>query len=203
MSQQERHIMGAEQRALERRHDLQSLLGSAPLLEGEDAAAYDELQRRVYSAVTPADILEEIWVRDVVDLVWETMRLRRLKAKLMQSASHEGLERLLKPLTGYWSNTDLVNDWVRRDRDAIKKVNSLLKQAGLDQEAIAAQTLAAKLDGVERIDRMIMQTEARRNAVLREVDRHREALARRLREAAAIEDAEFTELAPPQRDAAE
>ena len=204
MPKQKRRITAPGQGPSGSRRDLQSLLGPAPLLEGEDAAAYDELQRRVHSAVAPADVLEEIWVRDVVDLLWETMRLRRLKAKLMQSAAHEGLEQLLRPLTGHWSNNDLVNDWARRDRGAVKEVNALLKQAGLDQEAIAAQTLAAKLDAFERIDRMIMQTESRRNAVLREVDRHRDVLAQRLREAsAAIEDAEFTELAPPQQDAAE
>ena len=37
--------------------DLQSLLGPAPLLNGEDAAAYDELRRRMHTAVAPADVL--------------------------------------------------------------------------------------------------------------------------------------------------
>ncbi len=47
-----------------------------------------------------------------------------------------------------------------------------------------------------------MQTEARRDMILREIDRHRDALARRLREAsAAIEDAEFTEIAAPAPEA--
>lgn len=143
-------------------------------------------------------------MRDVVDLLWETLRLRQLKAKLMQSAAHEGLEKLLKPLTGTWLNDSLITGWPRRDDGVVKKVKSLLKQAGLDQEAIAARTLEAKLLAFERSDRMLMQSEARRNAVLREVDRHRETLARRLRETAAtIEDAEFIELPPAQRDAAE
>lgn len=80
----------------------------------------------------------------------------------------------------------------------------MLELGGLDEEAINAQTLVINLETFEMIDHSIMQTEARRNAVLREVDRHREALARRLREASAtIEDAEFTELPPTQRDAAE
>ncbi len=78
---------------------------------------------------------------------------------------------------------DLSNAWARRDEKSVKKVDALLKQAGLDQEAIAAQTLAVNFDAFERIDRMIMQTEARRNMVLREINRHRDALARRLREA--------------------
>ena len=47
------------------------LFGPAPLIEGEDAAAYDELLTGISSTVKPADILEDIWVRDIVDLVWE------------------------------------------------------------------------------------------------------------------------------------
>src|SRR5436190_11103678 len=43
-----------------------ALFGPPPLLEGEDTAAYDEFLVRISGAVKPADILEEIWVRDVV-----------------------------------------------------------------------------------------------------------------------------------------
>jgi hypothetical protein len=46
-----------------------ALFGPAPLFEGEDTAAYDELLVRISETVKPADIVEEIWVRDIVDLV--------------------------------------------------------------------------------------------------------------------------------------
>jgi hypothetical protein len=84
-----------------------SFFGPAPLLDGEDSAAYDELLARVSGAVKPSDILEEIWVRDVVDLVWEALRLRRLKANLIIRAFPVGqrLENLLKPVMG------LRGDW--------------------------------------------------------------------------------------------
>jgi hypothetical protein len=55
------------------------IFGPAPLIEGEDAAAYDELLVRISAAVKPADILEDIWVREIVDLVWGAFRLRRFK----------------------------------------------------------------------------------------------------------------------------
>jgi hypothetical protein len=205
MSRKTRPLAPAEPPRAERHADPQSLLGPVPLLEGEDASAYEALKRQIRSAVAPNDIIEEIWVRDVLDLLWETMRLRRLKAKLMRAAAHEGLDKLLRPLTEIFGHQVLISGWARRDRESVKEVNALLKQAGLDQEAIAAQTLAVKLDAFERIDHMIMQTEARRNMILREIDRHRDALARRLREASAmIEDARFMEIAAsaPEADAA-
>jgi hypothetical protein len=46
-----------------------ALFGPAPLFEGEDTAAYDELLVQIFGTVKPADIVEEIWVRDIVDLV--------------------------------------------------------------------------------------------------------------------------------------
>jgi hypothetical protein len=38
-------------------------LGSAPLIAGEDAAAYEELLARMTATLKPADILEEICAR--------------------------------------------------------------------------------------------------------------------------------------------
>jgi hypothetical protein len=61
--------------------------GPPPLIEGDDRAAYDELLAQISAAVKPADILEDIWVRDIVDLVWEIFRLRRLKVNLMAATA--------------------------------------------------------------------------------------------------------------------
>jgi hypothetical protein len=194
--------------APEEEPDLQSLLGPPPLLEGEDASAYEALKFRILAAVKPEDAIEQMWVRDVLDLLWETTRLRRLKAKLMHAAAHEGLKRLLSPLVFFTSRftslAGLVQGWALRNPETVKEVNEILRQAGLGEEAIAAQTLAAKLDTFEKIDRMIMQTEARRHLVLREIDRRRDVLARRLREASAgIEDGKYALIAPPAQEAAE
>jgi hypothetical protein len=95
----------------EEERNLQSLLGPPPLLEGEDASAYEALKLRILSAVKPEDAIEEMWVRDVLDLLWETARLRRLKANLMHAAAHEGLRRLLDPLVYFTSLDGLVQGW--------------------------------------------------------------------------------------------
>ena len=73
-------------------------LGPPPLFEGEDAAAYDELWARIAGAINPADIFEELWVRDIVNGDWQVSRLRRLQASLMTAAAHAGLQNLLDPL---------------------------------------------------------------------------------------------------------
>src|SRR6476661_1515443 len=50
-----------------------AFLATAPLIAGEDAAAYDDLSTRMSRMLTRSDILEQIWVRDVVDLTWEAL----------------------------------------------------------------------------------------------------------------------------------
>jgi ribosomal protein L12E/L44/L45/RPP1/RPP2 len=170
-------------------------LGPPVLLEGEDIAQYEGLLTRVTTAVGPADILEEFWVRDVVDLVWEALRLRRLKASLLVSSTAAGLREVLKPLVEFTELDPLIEAWYSRDESALTNVDTLLEQAGLTMDHVMARTLCAKLDDVERIDRMIANAEARRHVVLREIDRHRAAVAVRLRdEVEAIEEAEFVEV---------
>jgi hypothetical protein len=49
-------------------NDPNGLFGPPPLFEGEDTKAYHELLSRTSAVVKPADILDEFWVRDVIDL---------------------------------------------------------------------------------------------------------------------------------------
>jgi hypothetical protein len=76
--------------------------GAPPVIAGESRAAYDELLARMTRTLAPADVLEHMFLRDVVDLAWEVLRLRlrlrRLKANLMACAAHRGVATLLRPL---------------------------------------------------------------------------------------------------------
>ena len=58
--------------------------------------------------VTPRDELEQLWVEDVVHLVWEARRLRRLKDHLLKSSARHGLKEVLEPLVRDLSNTDPI-----------------------------------------------------------------------------------------------
>jgi len=159
---------------------LSAPFGPPPLIDGENSAEYEELLARVSATVKPADILEDIWVRDVVDLVWEAWRL---KAALMAVNAHEGLSAALDPLVEWRERKALVADWIAREPEAIKRVDQILESAGLTMDAVMAQSLSIKLDDIERIDRMTALAEARRNAILREIDGHREILSQNLRRA--------------------
>jgi hypothetical protein len=167
------------------------------LLENEDATAYDEIFTRISAAVKPVDFLEEIWVRDVVALVWEAFRLRRLKTCLMETAAPHGLARVLSSFLPCTAVNEIAAGWARRDGERVKQVEGLLDQTGLTVEHIIAETLAGRIDDIERIDRMIASAEQRRSAMLREIDRHRASLASLLRLASdVVMQAEFENVLP-------
>ncbi len=145
----------------------------------------------------PRDFLEEIWVNDFANLLWDTQRLRRIKAALIAANAHKGVEKVMRPFCMELgdSSEELARNWVAGDMTAAREVKRNLRSAGLTMDAVMATALALQLDSVERIERLIASSEARRIAILREVDRHRSALATTLQQAAQqIEDAEFEEV---------
>jgi hypothetical protein len=105
-----------------------------------------------------------MWVRDVVDLTWETLRMRRLKAGLLTLVTWKGLKEVLSDLVDPFEADNLSKDWAARDRQAIKKVDELLTSKRLTMDLAVARALSANIDSFERIDRMVMNAEARRNA---------------------------------------
>lgn len=174
-------------------------LGRAPLIPGDDSSGYDTLLARVSAAVRPGDLLEQAWVRDVGDLIWEAVRLRRLKAALMTGCADEGMQKLLTGLNVRGDTYELSRRWAARELAAVGQIDAVLAAAGLGIDHVMAQTLRLRIVEIERIDRMIASAEARRAATLHEIGHHRERFAASLRAAAqeAIADAEFEEVAPP------
>ena len=154
--------------------------------------SYDELLERICATLQPRDSLEEIWIHDIVDLVWETFRLRRAKASLMTDAARRELERQLDTI--HPGAHQITIEWAAGGADAAVEVERLLASAGLSMDRIVAEAMSNALHNMERLDRMLVSVEGRRGAALRELDRHRAPLAQKLR--CAIAQAEDAELVP-------
>jgi hypothetical protein len=232
------------------------LFGEPQLLECEDAVAYDELLARICAAVKPVDVIEEMFIADVVQLEWEILRWRRLKlglirdrvvvalkhflrgdlgddqyhddfagelAELLQEHLAEDQDKDFARTLAYQCaqnepkavdevkrilNSDdwdldqfridrLVQDYSQRTPAAITRINKLLAAAGVSMDSLAVNWLAEKFDYIERIDRLTTIAENRRNASLREIDRHRAVLGESLRRSVQeIEDGEFEVIEP-------
>ncbi len=171
-------------------------IAPAPLLPGEKQADYSDVAVRVVRAAKPKDAIEEFLVRDVIDLTWEILRLRRIKAGLLRASLDAGVSRVLGSVGyPYLQKGALTEEWAAGDKTARQEVDAILKKAGLSIDDVTAQTLDSKLDSFERLDRMLASAEARRNNALREIDRHRDALGGGVRRSIEeIEDAEFRDV---------
>lgn len=148
-----------------------AIFGPPPLLEGEDAALYEDLLGRMCAAVKPVDIIDEIFVADVVFLEWEIVRLRRLKFSLLQASVHKELESFLNEQLDYEAYAEafaealaeilrevlpndlaeeeakkLAHQYARSQPDAVKKVTVLLKATGLQVDEILDQAKAHRAE---------------------------------------------------------
>jgi len=131
-------------------------------------------------------------VRDIVDMTWDILRLRRLKAGLLAGGARHGLDNNLLSDLGAPGAYDTSKGWAAADRLAAERVNGTLAAAGLSMHAVMARTLSENIRDIETIERITMTLEARRNASLEQIDRRQAKLALRLRRT--IEEVEAVDL---------
>ena len=137
-----------------------ALFGPPPLLEGEDAAVYDQLLARTCAVVKPADVIDEMFIADVVSLEWEVLRWRRLKSSLIRARGLEALEGFLAGQLGYDLYSEhfadqlaeilqdnlpedqvdsaqvLARECARNEPDAVDKVNKILAGIRLNMDRV-------------------------------------------------------------------
>jgi hypothetical protein len=169
------------------------LFGPPPILEGEDAGAYYELFDRVFSAVAPTNFIEEIWVRDLVDVTWAMFRWRRILAaltsaevweevndqassraeaeiELMEGTEKEELDKLLDSESGVSWETRVTQN--PRANEKFQELWSAAKST-LDTDLLQAKVLRRNLHVIEPIESLIATAQQRIDEVIRELDRHR------------------------------
>ena len=158
------------------------------VLRWEEKGNYDALLARISATLRPADVMEEMWTRDVADLVWQIFRLRRMKDTLLDEASYRGLAEVLRPRMSSvprpddaepdkdWARrclSSLVQRWAANPNAVAGTVQAALAKAGLRLDAVEAKTFELLIDQMERFDRMTMMIERRRNSIVRDIARYR------------------------------
>lgn len=92
---------------------VEALLGPPALLAGESAETYNAMLSDFAAAVGPSDFVEWVWVKDVTDLTWEIVRVRRFKTGIIANAQKDGLTSILDSLVQdgflYSLNTEQPN----------------------------------------------------------------------------------------------
>jgi hypothetical protein len=140
--------------------EIQALFGDPPLLRGEDEGLYDTLMSQFTKLVRPQDMIEWWWVKDMTDHSWEIRRLRRYKVLIVERRRHNRVDDPFAHLDGAYAREPVPES----EKDS----------AGLFMDVI---------DQYKSIDKLIASAELRRDHTLREIERRRDNVARRLREA--------------------
>ena len=140
------------------------IFGVPPLIYGENIQDYEALEHSIRSSILPADVLEEIWTRDIVDAQWEILRYKKIKASILNASKHRSLESLKQEVLGpYEAKRDLKVDTYP---EALKVLN-------LPQEALLAKGYTIHLDRLTQIESNIYKLECRRNEAYAQIEEYR------------------------------
>ena len=163
-------------------------------MPGENEAQYTSLAARIVAGARPRDAIEELLARDVIDLSWEILRLRRLKTGVLKASMYEGVAKVMEGL-GYEEIMESAKAWAAGDKRAKEEVTRALAKANLSMDEVTATTFELNLETFERIERLLSGAEVRRNNALREIDRHRSAYGAAVRQTLdEVEDVEFRDV---------
>lgn len=190
--------------------DLRPLFDDPPLLSTENFSQYRSLLDQIAKCAKPKDVIEWLWVRDIVDLSWEIRRLRRFKVLIIECARQKrisdfGVNRD-GPVPAICVTVDgrPISDFDSVDSQLIPRVDQPLskkkvkktrkRKPKLNADSDSASLFQECISDYQCVDRLIAAAEVRRNAALYEIETRRDSLARRLRKATdEIIDAEFND----------
>ena len=170
--------------------DNSALILTAPLLMTESKDEFDLLRDALNQEVKPRGFIEQMYVEDIAYLVWEILRLRRSRAAIINFAFRDALtevvtQLLRKPGQRRLQLTDrpekLAREWFS-DSNVKRQIAGLLRQFNLDETAIEAEGFRKSAYDLERIDRVMVSAEARRDKALVCVAQYRGDFGALLRE---------------------
>jgi uncharacterized protein (UPF0216 family) len=142
--------------------------GRPLLLEGEDALDYQELLARISETIAPKDVIEEIFVDDIVCSQWEILRLRRLEMALIRSIASDALQEFLsrevdsemyrEELEGHIAENleahgdhteasaqELARQYLDDETEAVEQVEKFFGAAGIEESELRAIAMSEKV----------------------------------------------------------
>jgi hypothetical protein len=130
-----------------------NLFGSSLVLEGEGAAACDELMGRVYAAIKPVDVVDEMLIADVVSSEWEFLRWSRVKSNLLRACAVKGLEAFLKKNLDF----DFYREYFVDDLATILQQKIREKQIAGYAHILAQDCAQNKPDAVDEANKILSE----------------------------------------------
>ncbi len=154
---------------------LRELLGPPPLLRSEKHKFYNEVLARLTQCLQPRDWMEQILVQNLADCTWEMARYTRHKALTMERGFNDDAD--------FPAHDALARELAAARRRRADAYEVLEEQDPVALELDYAQALKVSMDNHEGVEKLLNAAMARRNDVLKQLDRYRNGLAQPLRQA--------------------
>ena len=91
----------------------QTLIFPPSLLSFELQRDYRQLDDAIRDHISPRDILEQMWIAEIVEAEWETVRLRRHRAQIVKLGKLTALRSLLNAICADADQAE-IDDLARR-----------------------------------------------------------------------------------------
>ena len=187
---------------------LDRFFGAAPLVGDETQEQYDAFRATILSHVSEPDIINELYLKDVVDLTWQIFRDRRTQADVVRIFQQRVIERLLKTTHSNPEKPYEPQDNVYRilgagpeaqlwlgNPDARKRIDVELEKRGYDKRSIVAFAYIEGRIEIDAFEDRIALCEARRMAVIKAIEHRNEEAAEQLKRGVRVIEGEFKQQA--------
>jgi len=170
---------------------LERLLGPTPLLHGEDGAGYRAFYQTFRNQVGPHDLIDEIYIRDVVDQTWEIHRLRQIRIGTMRKGQVQAVRQYTDHNASPSMNSKQCEAVRNKLASSLESALACLEALGVPLWDINARAFKNESEMLFDIDQNIIRLEVRRNYIFREIERRKAGLAKKITQiVSSIEDNE-------------
>lgn len=163
------------------------LIEERPLLWYEDPEEYDQLRREIFAELAPEGAINCIFVKNVVDCLWEFRRMKKLKHTAINFAMPDAAAPLLAPASGLWGNPEEAKvrgqaaDVAYGAEEEVDKgephLAERMQEMRVTPEMIHYKALNTAADRLTWISRECERLEGRFHRLLKDFEGRRTALA--------------------------
>lgn len=149
------------------------------LLPGESHADYDALCQMMIDEVAPETSIEWLWTIDLIELSWDVVRYRSLRARVLEIHREAAVESLLQRVDSLGippAGRELAQRHTKRNMEqwrddpiAAGEIEAHLKSYGIDTASINIEVFVKARDLFGMFDSLMHSAQSRRIALLREI----------------------------------
>jgi len=166
------------------------LLHDAPLMAGEHVADYEALRASVLREINPSTLIEQIGARELLSLMWDERRLRRLRDAFINGNLEHGikskLDRLVEhddasldeaerlDISSYSYSSKLTHHYLAKDAQAIAEVTRLFADAHISMDEIVSQVFVRHIKTMQDFDQLITNAVQHRNRLISDLERRKD-----------------------------